>query len=72
MARWWRPPGALIGGIVAEDGAITHTGATDVSDIRRLLDARGNWVRPGVIEPHTYIGVGATWERSTTRAATRT
>lgn len=73
------PTGVVLGGIVAEDGQITHIGSnSSLPSGPDVIDAEGKWVIPGVIDPHTHIGVGpadatldrirASWE-SESRAA---
>jgi dihydropyrimidinase len=53
------PAGVIRGGVVCEDGVITHVGAdVTLPNDGDSVDARGNWVIPGVIDPHTHIGVG--------------
>jgi dihydropyrimidinase len=54
------PTGIVRGGVVAEDGTITHIGhdASLPANGANVVDAGGRWVIPGVIDPHTHIGVG--------------
>ena len=53
------PTGVVRGGIVSEDGQITHIGAdSTLPSGADVIDAAGKWVIPGVIDPHTHIGVG--------------
>jgi dihydropyrimidinase len=53
------PSGVIRGGVVAEDGIITHIGAdATLPHNSDAIDARENWVMPGIIDPHTHIGVG--------------
>lgn len=53
------PTGILDGGVVAEDGVIVHVGSdASLPTSGETLDARGHWVLPGVIDPHTHIGTG--------------
>lgn len=53
------PTGIVEGGIVAEDGVITHIGSTaGLPSGGDTIDAGGKWVLPGVIDPHTHIGTG--------------
>lgn len=53
------PTGVVLGGIVAEDGRITHIGAdATLPGGGDVIDAGGKWVIPGVIDPHVHIGVG--------------
>jgi dihydropyrimidinase/dihydroorotase len=53
------PAGVIRGGLLAEDGIITHVGADATLPVRSdAIDAEGKWVIPGVIDPHTHIGVG--------------
>ena len=53
------PTGIVEGGIVAEDGVITHVGSSaGLPSGGDTIDAGGKWVSPGVIDPHTHIGTG--------------
>lgn len=53
------PNGILHGGLVAEDGVITHLGPdSTVPAGGEVLEAEGKIVLPGVIDPHTHVGVG--------------
>jgi dihydropyrimidinase len=53
------PTGILRGGIVSEDGVITHIGVdSTLPSGGQTIDAAGHWVLPGVIDPHTHIGTG--------------
>ena len=53
------PAGVIAGGLVAEDGVITHIGADrGLPGGGEVIDAGSKWVIPGVIDPHTHIGVG--------------
>jgi dihydropyrimidinase/dihydroorotase len=53
------PSGVMRGGLVAEDGIITYIGADPtLPDRADAIDAEGKWVIPGIIDPHTHIGVG--------------
>lgn len=53
------PTGIVRGGIVAQDGVITQIGAdSTLPGGAETIDAEGKWVIPGVIDPHTHIGVG--------------
>ena len=55
------PHGTVHGGILSEDGIITHIGPDATLPTKGdVIDAQGKWVLPGVIDPHTHIGVGAT------------
>lgn len=53
------PTGVVHGGVAAEDGVIVHIGPDlSLPANGEVIDAGGNWVLPGVIDPHTHIGVG--------------
>jgi dihydropyrimidinase/dihydroorotase len=53
------PAGVVRGGIVADDGVIAFVGADSaLPGDAEAIDAGGKWVLPGVIDPHTHIGVG--------------
>jgi dihydropyrimidinase/dihydroorotase len=53
------PSGVIRGGLVAEDGVITHIGSdAELPQSSDTIDAEQKWVIPGVIDPHTHIGVG--------------
>ena len=69
------PTGIVRGGLVCEDGLIAHVGPDSMlPNDTEAVDAEGKWVLPGVIDPHTHIGVGpadARAERLFTRALRR-
>jgi dihydropyrimidinase len=53
------PTGIVRGGLVCEDGLIAHVGPdSTLPNDTEAVDAEGKWVLPGVIDPHTHIGVG--------------
>lgn len=53
------PTGVVRGGVVAEDGIIVHVGSdASLPTNGDQVDAGGRWVLPGLIDPHTHIGVG--------------
>jgi len=53
------PTGLVRRGLVAEDGVITHIGSDhSLPKGDETVDAEGKWVLPGVIDPHTHIGIG--------------
>jgi dihydropyrimidinase len=53
------PAGLIRGGVAAEEGAIVHVGPDrSLPKASETVDARGNWILPGVIDPHTHIGIG--------------
>jgi len=53
------PAGVIRGGLVAEEGIITHVGAdASLPDRADAIDAEGKWVIPGIIDPHTHVGGG--------------
>lgn len=56
------PAGVIHGGLSASGGVITHIGAdATLPPAREEHDARGAVVFPGVIDPHTHMGVGDGW-----------
>jgi dihydroorotase-like cyclic amidohydrolase len=56
-------PGGLIrGGLASVAGVITFVGAdADLPAGREDLDVAGRVIFPGVIDPHTHMGVGDNW-----------
>ncbi len=55
----------VAGTILVKDGKIAAVGKIDVPDDALVLDARGAFVYPGFIDPHTHLGVseqGQGWE----------
>jgi dihydropyrimidinase len=53
------PRGVISGGLVAEDGVITQLGSNaSLPQHADTIDAEGKWVIPGLIDPHTHVGVG--------------
>lgn len=53
------PTGVVRGGVVADDGVIVHIGPDrSLPASGEVVDAGGKWVLPGVIDPHTHIGIG--------------
>lgn len=74
------PTGIVRGGVLAEDGVIARI-APDRSlpTDSESIDADGSWILPGLIDPHTHIGVGpadatvdrlrASWESESRGAA---
>lgn len=57
-ARVVTPSGTILGGVTAEDGSITAVG-TDRSlpEAERTIDADGNYLIPGFIDPHVHWGL---------------
>ncbi|ELZ19960.1 dihydroorotase [Halosimplex carlsbadense 2-9-1] len=52
------PSGTLIGGVAAEDGSIVAVGADrSLPDATRTIDAEGNYLIPGFIDPHVHWGL---------------
>ena len=47
------------GTVVLEGGAITAVGGADVAVPRgaRVIDAKGRWITPGIIDAHSHLGV---------------
>src|SRR5262249_32501684 len=56
------PRGLIHGGLAARDGVITHVGS-DASVPRGSdeVDVAGRIIFPGVVDPHTHMGVGDNW-----------
>jgi len=53
------PSGVVRGGLAADEGIITHVGADATLPAgSEVIDAEGKWIMPGIIDPHTHIGVG--------------
>ena len=53
------PHGVLRGGLTASAGVITSVGADDsLPRGRQDIDVRGKLIFPGVIDPHTHMGMG--------------
>lgn len=74
------PSGVVQGGVACEDGAIVQVGGDRaLPSSGEIIDAGGKWLIPGVIDPHTHIGVGpanatvdrlrSSWESETRGAA---
>src|SRR4051794_2785122 len=56
------PLGVLRGGVAATGGVITHVAAdTELPPGRDDHDVDGKVIFPGVIDPHTHMGVGDNW-----------
>lgn len=56
------PHGIIRGGISAHDGVITQVGAdASLPQGREDVDVAGKVIFPGVIDPHTHMGVGDGW-----------
>jgi len=56
------PQGVLRGGVAATGGVITHVAAdSELPPGREDHDADGKVIFPGVIDPHTHMGVGDNW-----------
>jgi dihydroorotase-like cyclic amidohydrolase len=56
------PNGVLHGGISASGGRITHVGADSLlPPAAQDIDVGGKVIFPGVIDPHTHMGVGDDW-----------
>ena len=52
------PSGTIRGGVAARDGVITHVGTeTNLPDATEEIDAEGNYVIPGFIDPHVHWGL---------------
>jgi len=51
------PSGVVYGGIVVEEGIITYVGSNQgLPPGRREIDAKENFVIPGLIDPHVHMG----------------
>jgi dihydropyrimidinase/dihydroorotase len=56
-ARVVTPDGILAGGVAADDGVVVAVGADrNLPDAERTVDAEGNFLIPGVVDPHVHIG----------------
>lgn len=56
------PTGVVRGGLAATGGVITHIGADGTLPRgRHDVDVEGKVIFPGVIDPHTHMGVGDGW-----------
>jgi dihydropyrimidinase len=56
------PHGVVRGGVAASGGVITHVGAdSTLPKGRDDVDVEGKVIFPGVIDPHTHMGVGDGW-----------
>ena len=52
------PGGTIIGGVAAKDGSIAAVGANrSLPDATRTIDADGNYLIPGFIDPHVHWGL---------------
>nr|NIS37149.1 dihydroorotase [Actinomycetota bacterium]NIU71593.1 dihydroorotase [Actinomycetota bacterium]NIW33548.1 dihydroorotase [Actinomycetota bacterium]NIX25653.1 dihydroorotase [Actinomycetota bacterium] len=57
-ARVVTPSGELDGGVAATDGEIVAVGADrNLPDADRTIDAGGNYLLPGFIDPHVHWGL---------------
>ncbi len=53
------PGGVILGGVAIEGGKITYVGSNQgLPDGNRVIDAKQNFVIPGLIDPHVHMGVG--------------
>lgn len=54
------PNGVLKGGVAVDKGVIVAVGPDDSlpQEAKKAIDAKGNFVIPGFVEPHTHIGLG--------------
>ncbi len=53
------PSGIVRGGLIAEDGVISHIGSdSSLPTDGESIDAGGKLVIPGLIDPHVHVGVG--------------
>ncbi|PSP76582.1 dihydroorotase [Halobacteriales archaeon QS_1_68_20] len=57
-ARVVTPSGTIDGGVAAEDGKIVAVGAdSNLPEAERTIDAEGNYLLPGFIDPHVHWGL---------------
>ena len=57
-ARVVTPSGTILGGVAAQDGQIVAVGAdSTLPDADRTIDAGGNYLIPGFIDPHVHWGL---------------
>ena len=65
--------GEFMGGVAVQNGRIVLTGSNDaLPDARRVIDAGGRVLMPGVIDPHCHLGVNYPYDedmRTETAAA---
>jgi dihydropyrimidinase len=61
-ARVVLPEGVIEGSLVVSDGAVVDVSPASPSSASREIDARGRYVLPGVIDPHTHPGLVAPLE----------
>ena len=58
------PSGVIHGGVAVSGGVITHVGAdSELPRGREDVSVGGKVIFPGVIDPHTHMGVGDGWGR---------
>ena len=58
------PGGTVYGGVAASDGKIIAVGSEEsLPDADETLDAEGNFLIPGFIDPHNHMGLSAGYER---------
>ncbi len=54
------PAGTLFGGVAVKGEKIVYVGADEgLPEAARVLDARGAYVIPGLIEPHAHLGLSS-------------
>ena len=57
-ARVVTPSGTIHGGVASTDGTITAVGGdASLPDADRTIDAEGNYLIPGFIDPHVHWGL---------------
>jgi dihydropyrimidinase/dihydroorotase len=57
-ARIVNASGTIDGGVAADDGRIVHVGSeATLPDADRVIDAEGNFLLPGFIDPHVHLGI---------------
>src|SRR5665213_3377199 len=55
--------GVVEGALVVSDGRIDRIETGSAPDGDRVIDARGNYVLPGIVDPHTHPGLVAPAEQ---------
>ena len=51
------PCGSIVGGLAVRKGKILHVGTNDsLPKASTALDAKGNYILPGLIDPHVHLG----------------
>lgn len=51
------PSGVIMGGVAVKDGKIVKVGCDEnLPEAGKVIDAKGNYVIPGLIDPHVHLG----------------